>query len=118
MNEDLDYAREILGTEAKAIDLARDQLGDSFLKAVELVGSCEGQVVVTGLGKSGIVFIDNDPTHKLAKVAIYRKDGNNRNHETGKSEQCSNQEFYPPFFPFKWIEYSWLNALEADVGCH
>jgi arabinose-5-phosphate isomerase len=53
--DDLGYAREILTTEARAIDLVRERMGDSFLAALDLILACPGQVVVTGVGKSGIV---------------------------------------------------------------
>ncbi|MEN8148491.1 MAG: KpsF/GutQ family sugar-phosphate isomerase [Planctomycetota bacterium] len=54
-DDDLTYAREVLATEATAIRAVEERLGDSFLKALELVTGCEGQIVVTGVGKSGIV---------------------------------------------------------------
>jgi arabinose-5-phosphate isomerase len=52
---DLDYAREILTIEARAIDGIVTRLSDSFLAALDLIEACEGQVVVTGVGKSGLV---------------------------------------------------------------
>ena len=58
MNEsadDLTYAREILSTEARAIEAVRDRLGESFELALRMLLECKGQVVVTGVGKSGIV---------------------------------------------------------------
>ncbi|MHC4470290.1 MAG: KpsF/GutQ family sugar-phosphate isomerase [Planctomycetota bacterium] len=54
-NDDLDYAKSVLETEARAIDTVRERLGDSFLEALDIVDRCEGQVVVTGVGKSGLV---------------------------------------------------------------
>ncbi len=53
--DDLSYAREILSLEAAAIEAVRDRLGPSFLAALDLLERCRGQVVVTGVGKSGIV---------------------------------------------------------------
>jgi len=54
-NEHLEYAKEVLATEAAAIEAVRRRLGESFLQALDLVSECRGQVVVTGVGKSGIV---------------------------------------------------------------
>ncbi|MCU0726274.1 MAG: KpsF/GutQ family sugar-phosphate isomerase [Planctomycetes bacterium] len=54
-SDDLEYAREILTIEARAVELVRDRLGPSFLAALDLLGSCRGQVVVTGVGKSGLI---------------------------------------------------------------
>lgn len=53
--DDLEYAKEILETEARAIDSVRERLGEPFCDALERVLACRGQVVVTGVGKSGIV---------------------------------------------------------------
>ena len=51
----LQEAKEVFKLEAQAInDLARN-LGNEFEKAVNLVYACEGRVVVTGLGKSGVI---------------------------------------------------------------
>lgn len=51
----LDLARQVLQTEADAITRVLERLDESFAAAVELVASCSGRVVCTGMGKSGIV---------------------------------------------------------------
>jgi len=51
----LKRAREVLGIEASGILSLRDRLDESFIRAVDLLYSCEGKVVVTGLGKSGLI---------------------------------------------------------------
>ncbi len=51
----LDLAREVLTTEAEAILRLRDRLDDNFLKAVDLLAGCQGRVVWTGMGKSGLI---------------------------------------------------------------
>ena len=51
----LDLAREVLTTEAEAILRVRDRLDAAFLQAVELLVGCQGRVVWTGMGKSGII---------------------------------------------------------------
>jgi arabinose-5-phosphate isomerase len=51
----LERAREVVQTEAKGILSLADRLDENFVKAVELLYACRGKVVVTGLGKSGII---------------------------------------------------------------
>ncbi|MCM8763529.1 MAG: KpsF/GutQ family sugar-phosphate isomerase [Candidatus Omnitrophica bacterium] len=51
----LKSAKDVFQIEAKAIlDLSK-RLGRNFLKAVELVSNCKGRVVLTGMGKAGII---------------------------------------------------------------
>lgn len=51
----LDEARRVLRMEAEAVAGLGERLGDGFLQAVELISSSEGMVVVSGLGKSGLI---------------------------------------------------------------
>ncbi len=51
----LETAREVLRTEARAIEALVDRLGPEFDEAVDLLHDCTGRVVVTGMGKSGII---------------------------------------------------------------
>jgi arabinose-5-phosphate isomerase len=48
-------ARKVLQTEAAAIQALVDQLDGSFEQAVKLLTVCRGRVIVTGIGKSGII---------------------------------------------------------------
>ncbi|HXV81757.1 MAG TPA: KpsF/GutQ family sugar-phosphate isomerase [Candidatus Binatia bacterium] len=48
-------AKEVLKIEATGIASLSDRLDDRFIQAVELLYSCCGKVVVTGLGKSGLI---------------------------------------------------------------
>jgi arabinose-5-phosphate isomerase len=52
---DLSLARKVLQTEAAAVSALVDRLDDRFARAVELVRECKGRVILTGMGKSGIV---------------------------------------------------------------
>jgi arabinose-5-phosphate isomerase len=52
---DLSLARKVLQTEAAAILALVDRLDARFGGAVELLRDCRGRVVVTGMGKSGII---------------------------------------------------------------
>ena len=51
----LGTARKVLRTEADAIAALIGRLDTSFERAVELLASTRGRVVVTGMGKSGLV---------------------------------------------------------------
>jgi arabinose-5-phosphate isomerase len=51
----LDYAREVLLTEAEAIRKVAGLIGESFLKALDMIIGCKGRVVLTGMGKAGII---------------------------------------------------------------
>ncbi len=52
---DLEYGRSVVRAEAAALRALLRRMGEGFLRAVDLVHRCEGTVVVTGVGKSGIV---------------------------------------------------------------
>ena len=52
---DLSLARRVLHTEADAVRALADRLDDRFSTAVALVRNCRGRVILTGMGKSGIV---------------------------------------------------------------
>ena len=52
---DRSLARRVLQTEAAAIAALVDRLDESFDRAVQLLRDCQGRVIVTGMGKSGII---------------------------------------------------------------
>ena len=52
---DLDLARRVLRIEGQAVLALADRLDASFEAAIELLADCAGRVIVTGMGKSGIV---------------------------------------------------------------
>ena len=52
---DLAFARKVLQTEADAITALVGRLGDDFEKAIRILLDCRGRVIVTGMGKSGII---------------------------------------------------------------
>jgi arabinose-5-phosphate isomerase len=51
----LEIARKVLEIEAQAILDLRDRLDASFDRAIDVLVSCAGRVVVMGIGKSGII---------------------------------------------------------------
>jgi arabinose-5-phosphate isomerase len=52
---DLMLARTVLRTEAAAILALVERLGEPFERAVGMLLECRGRVIVTGMGKSGII---------------------------------------------------------------
>ena len=52
---DLDSARRVLAIEVTALQEVSGRLGKEFAQAVEILSSIEGKVIVTGLGKSGLI---------------------------------------------------------------
>ncbi|MBM4273142.1 MAG: KpsF/GutQ family sugar-phosphate isomerase [Deltaproteobacteria bacterium] len=55
MSKLLDLAREVLTIEAEGIAALIKKLDAGFLKALDLIYRAKGRVIVTGVGKSGIV---------------------------------------------------------------
>ena len=53
--EILRRGREVLGIEAEGIGAVAARLGEGFVEAVRRMEVCRGRVVVTGVGKSGVV---------------------------------------------------------------
>ncbi len=51
----LETARRVLRIEAEAIEGLLERLDERFNRAVELLLACKGRVVVTGMGKSGLI---------------------------------------------------------------
>jgi arabinose-5-phosphate isomerase len=54
-DEILARARRVLDVETAALTALRDRLGEEFVRAVALLLACRGRVIVTGVGKSGLV---------------------------------------------------------------
>jgi len=55
LKEVLRQGREVIRIEADAVQGLLDRLDENFAKAVEALLVCQGKVVVTGIGKSGLV---------------------------------------------------------------
>ena len=50
-----DLAKDVLKIEADSILKLIDRIGDNFDKAIELLYSCKCRVIITGMGKSGLI---------------------------------------------------------------
>ncbi|XCN73090.1 MAG: KpsF/GutQ family sugar-phosphate isomerase [Candidatus Electrothrix aestuarii] len=51
----VEQAREVLTVEAEGITAVRDALGEEFVRAVDLIMGCPTRLVISGIGKSGLV---------------------------------------------------------------
>ncbi|QNN23088.1 KpsF/GutQ family sugar-phosphate isomerase [Planctomycetales bacterium ZRK34] len=51
----LDFAAGVLRAEAEAVEHVIQQLGPDFDRAVDAIAACSGNVIVSGMGKSGII---------------------------------------------------------------
>jgi len=51
----LKTAEEVLAIEASSINSLIEKLDSSFEKAIEILYNCKGRVIVTGMGKSGLI---------------------------------------------------------------
>ncbi len=50
-----ELAKEVLDIEANSILRLKNSIGEDFDKAVEILFNCKGRVIVTGMGKSGLI---------------------------------------------------------------
>ncbi len=56
----LQLAKEVIKIEAQAVNQLSRRIDHQFLKAIDLIAKCRGRVIVTGMGKTGIIG------HKIA----------------------------------------------------
>lgn len=50
-----DLAKEVLTIEANSILRLKNSIGEEFDKAIDILYNCKGRVIVTGMGKSGLI---------------------------------------------------------------
>jgi arabinose-5-phosphate isomerase len=55
LTEDVQYGRKVIALEARTLEGLANRVDEGFQRAVDLVSNCKGRVVVTGIGKAGIV---------------------------------------------------------------
>jgi arabinose-5-phosphate isomerase len=53
--EGIAFARNVLRIEAQALEMVRDRLGPAIAQAADWIFRCPGSVIVTGMGKAGLV---------------------------------------------------------------
>lgn len=52
-NENINTAKQVILSEAFALNNLADMIDDAFMKAVEMILACEGRVIFSGVGKPG-----------------------------------------------------------------
>ena len=55
MNTVIEIGKEVIRTEAQAVAALEGRINESFKKAVDLILNSPGRVIITGMGKSGLV---------------------------------------------------------------
>ena len=55
MSKHIQEAKNVLKIEADAVKDLSKKLGVAFDRAIELLAQCSGKVIVTGMGKTGII---------------------------------------------------------------
>ncbi|MDP3684818.1 MAG: SIS domain-containing protein, partial [Ignavibacteria bacterium] len=49
------HGKEVVRIETEAITKLAENINDEFVRAVEVIDKCKGRVVLTGMGKSGLI---------------------------------------------------------------
>ena len=49
------HGKEVVRIETEAITRLAENINDEFVRAVEVIDKCKGRVVLTGMGKSGLI---------------------------------------------------------------
>ncbi len=52
---DIEYGKKVIDMEADAVKNLIQHIDDNFEKAIDLIIKCNGRIVVTGIGKAGII---------------------------------------------------------------
>ncbi len=52
---DIEYARSVIRAEAAGVEAMTGVVDDSFARAARMIYDCSGSVIVTGIGKAGII---------------------------------------------------------------
>ena len=55
MVDPLERGKKTIEIEINALQNLPDRMGEDFVRAVKLIVECKGHVVVTGIGKSGLI---------------------------------------------------------------
>src|SRR3990170_7872462 len=55
LTEDVRYGKKVIALEAQALERLVDRVDEGFQRAVDFIFNCKGRVVVTGIGKAGII---------------------------------------------------------------
>ena len=51
----LQIAKKVINTEIAGLKILSKKINENFLKTIKIIGKTRGKIVVTGIGKSGII---------------------------------------------------------------
>ncbi|KJR99477.1 MAG: arabinose 5-phosphate isomerase [Desulfobulbaceae bacterium BRH_c16a] len=51
----IEDAKEVLRIEEQGLAAIRERIGEEFVQAIDMILACPGRVIITGIGKSGII---------------------------------------------------------------
>jgi arabinose-5-phosphate isomerase len=68
----VEQAREVLSIEIEGIAAVRDRLGEEFEQAVTIIMDCPSRLIITGIGKSGLVGQKISATLNSTGLEFYR----------------------------------------------
>lgn len=54
-NQTIQKGKEVIRKEAQAIQELEDRINEGFSRAIDLILTCKGRVIISGMGKSGII---------------------------------------------------------------
>lgn len=55
MEKIIELAKKVLSIEAESVERLKERINENFIQAVEIIHNSKGRVVVTGIGKSGLI---------------------------------------------------------------
>lgn len=55
MENIIELAKKVLSIEAESVERLKERINENFIQAVEIIHNSKGRVVVTGIGKSGLI---------------------------------------------------------------
>jgi arabinose-5-phosphate isomerase len=70
-NDSIDVGKKVIRIEAEAISMLMDRIDENFTKAIDLIYNTKGRVIVTGLGKSGVIGRKITATFSSTGTASY-----------------------------------------------
>ncbi|HLP16250.1 MAG TPA: KpsF/GutQ family sugar-phosphate isomerase [Bacteroidota bacterium] len=53
--EDIEKGREVIRIEMRALAMLEGKINEAFASAVDIIYGCKGRIIVTGMGKSGLI---------------------------------------------------------------
>ena len=99
----IEAGRRTVRIEARAVAALEQRIDGEFASAVELLACCTGRVIITGVGKSGIIArkIVATADARLVVVGHDMRFGHRNSGEQPKSKQCQHHVANQPQETYK-----------------